>query len=108
LSPREALEIATQDPPDVILSNICMSQGKGYDFIRAVKASAPLALIPFVFITSSMCEHEDRTRALALGADLFLVRPIDPTQLLAAIESCLTDKKIDCVQFEQYSPPPQI
>jgi two-component system cell cycle response regulator len=90
LRPREALELANQHAPDLILSDICMSEGNGYDFIRAIKANAKLARIPFVFITSSMCEAEDRARGLALGADQFLIRPIDPQQLLAVIESCLT------------------
>jgi two-component system, cell cycle response regulator len=89
LRPRDALEIANQNPPDLILSDICMAEGNGYDFIRVVKANPRLAGIPFVFITSSMCEDEDRARGLGLGADQFLVRPIDPQQLLAAIESCL-------------------
>lgn len=92
LRPREALEIAKQSPPDLILSDICMSEGNGYDFIRAVKANPRLARIPFIFISSSMCEDEDRARGLAMGADQFLVRPIDPEQLLAAIESCLAEK----------------
>lgn len=90
LKPREALEMANQHAPDLILSDICMSEGNGYDFIRAIKANARLARIPFVFITSSMCEPEDRARGLALGADQFLIRPIDPQQLLAIVESCLS------------------
>jgi two-component system cell cycle response regulator len=86
----EALEMANRHTPDLILSDICMAEGNGYDFIRAVKANPRLARIPFIFITSSMCEAEDRARALALGADQFLIRPIDPQQLLTVIASCLT------------------
>ncbi|MFL6353045.1 MAG: response regulator [Bryobacteraceae bacterium] len=87
----EALELANQHTPDLILCDICMSEGNGYDFIRRVKANPKLARIPFVFLTSSMCEPEDRARALALGADQFLIRPIDPQRLLTVIESCLTN-----------------
>jgi len=89
--PREALEKAKQDPPDMIISDLCMSEGNGYDFIRAVKIDARLTRIPFVFLTSSMCEDEDRARGLALGAARFLIRPIEPQQLLSEIESCLIE-----------------
>jgi two-component system, cell cycle response regulator len=89
--PREALEKAKQDRPDMIISDLCMSEGNGYDFIRAVKIDARLTRIPFVFLTSSMCEDEDRARGLALGAARFLIRPIEPQQLLSEIESCLIE-----------------
>ena len=87
--PQEALERASQNPPDLILSDICMVEGNGYDFIKSVKADPRLAPIPFIFITSTMMQEEDRRRGLALGADRFLTRPIDSQQLLAEIQSCL-------------------
>ena len=49
--------------------------------------------VPFVFISSSMLDDIDRRRALAAGADRFLVRPIDNAQLLAEIEDCLAMNK---------------
>jgi len=87
---RDALEIARREQPDLILSDICMEDGNGFDFIKCVKADPQLSSIPFVFITSSMTEEKDRSRALALGAALFLVRPIEAEKLLAEIGMCLT------------------
>lgn len=100
LGPREALEKAKQDPPDLIISDLCMSEGNGYDFIRAVKIHARLTRIPFVFLTSSMCEDEDRARGLALGAARFLIRPIEPQQLLSEIESCLIEDALSGTTIE--------
>jgi DNA-binding response OmpR family regulator len=71
-----------------------MSDGSGYDFIRAVKADTRLARIPFIFITSAMLEERDRARGLSMGAARFLVRPIEPQQLLTEIEACLREAKI--------------
>lgn len=88
---REALAKAIQDRPDLILSDICMAEGNGYDFIRTVKADDRLSGIPFVFITSTMQGDEDRSRALALGAVRFLRRPIEPQELLAQIKACLAE-----------------
>ena len=86
----DALAMAYERNPDLILSDICMPSENGFDFIKKVKASPSLSRIPFIFITSSMLEREDRLRGLALGADKFLVRPIEPGELIAEIGSCLS------------------
>jgi len=41
-------------PCDLILSDVCMAGGTGYDFIQAVQADSRLRTVPFVFITSTM------------------------------------------------------
>jgi two-component system cell cycle response regulator len=87
----EGLEIAVQHLPDLILSDVCMEEGSGYDFVRAVKADARLSKIPFVFISSTKVTEEDRDAALALGAKGYIVRPIDPQELLKEIEICLRE-----------------
>jgi|ERR1051326_177611 two-component system cell cycle response regulator len=86
---REALGKARQEAPDLILSDVHMSDGWGFEFIRCVKADPQLASIPFVFISSSMTEEPDRSRGVALGAASYLVRPIEPEKLLAEILACL-------------------
>jgi len=85
----EALRKARLGPPDLILSDVCMAEMSGYDFIRHVKATPNLEGIPFVFLTSTMLNEGDRSRGIALGAVRFLTRPIDPQDLFAQVESCL-------------------
>jgi two-component system, cell cycle response regulator len=87
--PDEALAKARDDPPDLILSEVRMPAGSGYELIQAVKSEERLADIPFVFLTSSMRDQEHRDRGLALGANRFLTRPIEPQDLLADIQACL-------------------
>jgi two-component system cell cycle response regulator len=86
---REGLEEAQRNRPDVIVSDVCMEDGSGYDFIRTVKSDPQLASIPFIFITSSLVEEKDRAKGLAMGAARFLIRPIEPEKLLSEIEACL-------------------
>jgi len=88
----EGLALARDVACDLILSDVCMPEGSGYDFIRMVKADPQLRAIPFVLITSTMVEEKDRTKGLALGAARFLFRPIDPEVLLAEIKACLAAK----------------
>ena len=85
----EALRLARQTPPDLIMSDVCMPEGSGYDFIRQVKADPRLNRIPFVFVTSTATNETDRRKGLALGAAKFLFRPIEPQELLNEIQACL-------------------
>jgi two-component system cell cycle response regulator len=89
----EALALARQALPDLILSDVNLSGGTGYELIAAVKADPQLSQIPFVFITSTASGSRDRAQCLALGADRFIVRPIKPQALLAKIEALLQERK---------------
>jgi two-component system cell cycle response regulator len=88
-----ALVLARDHPCDLILSDVCMSGGTGYDFIRTVKADPRLRDIPFVFLTSTMTDEKARAMGLALGAARFLFRPVEPDALLAEIEACLGERQ---------------
>lgn len=90
---QEALTVALQAVPDLILSDVHMGEGSGYDFIQAVKAHPQLKEIPFVFLTSTCLSTKDQALGLSLGATKFLTRPIEPQTLLAEIEACLPRDK---------------
>ena len=86
---RDALALARESPPDLILSDLHMPGQDGFDFIRAVKADPVLKSIPFIFISSTVWRDKDRTDGLDLGAAKFILRPIKPQALLMMIENCL-------------------
>lgn len=84
----EGLRLARETLPDLILSDIVMQDGSGYDFLREAKSDPRLREIPFVFITSTMTSEGARKKGLALGARKFLFRPVDPQDLIREIEDC--------------------
>jgi two-component system cell cycle response regulator len=91
----EALAVARHETPDLILSDVHMPEGSGFDLIRAVKSDATLASIPFIFLTSSVgstWQGAEQHEGLALGADKFLVRPIDPRTLIAELCAYLPEQ----------------
>jgi two-component system, cell cycle response regulator len=88
-----ALALAKQAPPDLIMSDVCMPAGSGYDFISAVKTDPRLRHIPFVFVTSTATTERERVKGLALGAAKYLFRPLEPQVLLSEVESCLQEEK---------------
>jgi two-component system cell cycle response regulator len=89
----EALRLASTANPDLILSDLNMLEGSGFGLIGAVKTNGRLRNIPFVLLTSTHCDETARSKGLALGAQRFLFRPLEPEQLLAEIEACLRERK---------------
>lgn len=88
-SVREGLEAARKNLPDLIVSDVHMPRESGFDFIRAVKADPHLRRVPFVFISSTVRGEADQITGMALGATKFILRPIDPEDLIREVEECL-------------------
>jgi CheY-like chemotaxis protein len=85
----EALPLARAMNPDLILCDVMMPDGSGFDMLAAVRADPALSDRAVVLITSMDLGAAERERALAAGALRFIARPIEPQALLAEIEECL-------------------
>ncbi len=84
-----ALESALETPPDLIVSDILMPRMDGYRLCREWRATESLADIPFVFYTANYAESDDARFAQNLGADKFLIKPMEPGALLSTLEELL-------------------
>ncbi len=82
----EALELARENPPEMIISDVLMPIMDGFSLCRTWKADERLKLIPFVFYTATYTDPKDEAFALSLGAEKFLIKPIAPDDFLAAIQ----------------------
>ena len=85
----DALTLARQTKPDLILSDLNMPGGSGYDLIKLAQADPELRNIPFAFISSTDIGEAEQSECRRLGACRFIVRPIEPQVLLREIEACL-------------------
>ena len=88
-----AIDAAHHDAVDLIIADVHMPDGDGFDLIRACKADPMLARIPFIFLSSSYWHDLDKARGLPLGAEKFLVRPIDPQLLVAEVTGVLEARR---------------
>jgi two-component system chemotaxis response regulator CheY len=79
----EALEKALQSQFDLYLVDVNMPKLDGYGFLRELR-NQDMAQAPAIMI-STEASGADRQRAYAAGANLYLVKPIQPEQLLAPI-----------------------
>jgi putative two-component system response regulator len=87
----DALEKALRDSPDLVLLDVMMPKLDGFATARRLKASPETSHIPIVMVTA-LTDVQDRVRALEAGADDFLSKPVDPSELKARVQSLLKVK----------------
>ncbi|MCW2544548.1 MAG: diguanylate cyclase [Frankiales bacterium] len=90
---QEALKLAFDHPPDVVLLDVEMPIMDGYQTIRALKADPRTANIPVVFLTGR-AGAEDVAKALQLGGHDYVRKPPEATELLARVASALRVKQL--------------
>ena len=90
-----ALDRAVLAPPDLIISDILMPEMDGYSLCKAVKANDRLCDIPFMFYTATYTDPENEKLAMDLGADKFVVKPMEIDLLLGEIRAILESTKAD-------------
>jgi putative two-component system response regulator len=84
-----ALEIAREERPDLIVTDILMPRLDGFQLCRALKADPVLRRISVVFYTGDYGEAADRELGLSLGAAAYLTKPLEPKELLDAVTKAL-------------------
>ena len=84
-----AMESATENVPDLILSDVNMPHATGFELLLRLKSDPRLKPVPVVLITGTSPQDIVANHALVIGASKFLRRPIDSSVLLEEIESCL-------------------
>ncbi|MEQ8465118.1 response regulator transcription factor [Coleofasciculus sp. E2-BRE-01] len=84
----EALEACVKNPPDLVVSDVMMPEMDGIEFCRRLRATPSGQLMPFIFL-SGKGELEDRIQGHSIGADDYLIKPVNPRELAAKIEAQL-------------------
>ncbi|MCX6249146.1 MAG: response regulator [Bacteroidetes bacterium] len=87
LSGPKGLDLAVTENPDVILLDIVMTGMDGFEVCQKLKADKNLQDIPVVFVTSLNGDKYSHIRALEAGAEAFLGKPIDVSELTAQIRA---------------------
>ncbi len=87
LDGRTGIMLAQTRDPDVILLDIIMPGMDGFEVCRFLKEESVTSDIPVVFITAIKGDKDSRIRALECGAEAFLAKPIDESELTAQIRA---------------------
>jgi len=89
----EALKLARQNSPDLILSDVMMPDLDGFGLIRELKKCVETKNIP-VILLSARAGEESRVDGLEAGADDYLVKPFSAKELVARVQSLLELKRL--------------
>jgi len=85
---REALEVLENDIPDMIICDVMMPEMDGYTFVSNVRQDERTSWIPVLFL-SAKGQSQDRVKGLNVGADVYMVKPFEPEELVAQVEASL-------------------
>jgi DNA-binding NarL/FixJ family response regulator len=88
----DALTHATADPPTLVVLDVCLPGIGGFEVCRQLRDEFGDDL-PIIFVSGTRMEPGDRAAGILIGSDDYLVKPVDPTELLARVRRLLTRSK---------------
>ncbi len=94
----DALKLARETPPDMIVSDILMPVMDGFQLCRQCMDDSQLAGIPFVFYSASYTDKQDEEFMLSMGVVKFIVKPMEPDEFLKTVKDILNDYKKGLLQ----------
>jgi class 3 adenylate cyclase/CheY-like chemotaxis protein len=96
----QALATIAAEPPDLVLLDVVMPGMSGYEVCRSIRSNPATAILPVVMVTA-LDPLEERIKGLECGADDFLSKPINASELIARVRSLLRIKELhDKVQSQ--------
>src|SRR5437660_1087772 len=87
----EALAKIEKEQPGLVLLDVMMPGMSGYDVCRRIRQNAATAMLPVIMVTA-LDPTQERVKGIEAGADDFLSKPINQTELLARVKSLLRIK----------------
>jgi PAS domain S-box-containing protein len=85
----QALELATQSHPDLILLDVNLPDMDGFEVCRRLRADPMTITVPIVHVSATFTSERAQDLAYEGGADSYLTDPVEPAVLLATIHSLL-------------------
>jgi len=87
---KEALELVDSQHPDLVILDVMMPQIDGFEVCRRIRQTMDVPII----ILSAKGETADKVLGLELGADDYLPKPFEPSELLARVKAVLRRSEI--------------
>ncbi len=91
--------LAKSFEPDIIVCDILMPKLDGYGVLQIISRNPKLEHIPFIFLTAK-AGHEDIRKGMELGADDYINKPFEESELLRAIDSRL--KRVEAFEHKKH------
>jgi DNA-binding response OmpR family regulator len=85
------LQSVEQHAPDLVLLDVSMPKTTGFDICRQIRRTSD---VPIIFL-SARSQLQDKVTGLQIGGDDYLVKPFEPSELLARVEAVLRRRNSD-------------
>ncbi|MFH0735572.1 MAG: PAS domain S-box protein [bacterium] len=92
LSGQEAIRLVNKNKPEVIILDIVMPGMDGFEVCKILKSDELTKHIPIIFLTARS-DKQSKIKALEIGADAFLSKPVDEAELTAQVKAMLRIKR---------------
>ncbi len=90
---RQALDMARDELPDIIVSDVMMPEMNGYELCRRLKSDSLTDHIPVILLTARATE-EDKLTGLQTGADAYVAKPFNPRELRLRVQKLLEQRRL--------------
>ncbi|MFM6026543.1 MAG: response regulator transcription factor [Dolichospermum sp.] len=87
------LQLAKSKNPDLIICDIMMPGLNGYEVLQKLRQDPRCADIPLIFLTAK-ANRNDLRQGMCLGADDYITKPFEPTEILQAVKARLQKRSI--------------
>ena len=94
-SGQEGLELAKQNHPDLVISDVSMPQMNGLEFCRLIRQDDALRWVPILLVSAQRKDTESVVAGLQAGADDYLEIPFDSTRLVAKVSRLLERSRLE-------------
>jgi CheY-like chemotaxis protein len=91
----EALQIAPQEKPALVITDIMMPKMDGYTLAFNLRRNPETSQIPIIFLSATYVTPEDKAFAMSLGAVRFMEKPVDTEDFLLTVAEVLTNSHDD-------------
>jgi PAS domain S-box-containing protein len=97
-SGKSGYDLCQIEKPDVVLLNTVMPEMNGYEVCSKLKSTERMSQIPVIMIIANRNDSESRIKSLEAGADAFLSKPVEESELKAQISAMLRIKKSEDIK----------
>lgn len=88
---RQALEAVTENPPDLVISDVSMPDMDGFTLLKRIKNNTSTSHVPVILLTTKV-EHQSRLDGFGYGADAYLDKPFNIDELMTVAESLIGNR----------------
>lgn len=88
----ESLSIIHKELPDLIISDVMMPDGDGFELLKQIRKNPEISFLPVILLTAKV-EAEDKLSGLGIGANDYITKPFNIREILLRIENIFKYQK---------------